>query len=81
MNKKKRNKIIAMIDPEPKRCFVDGRDCGTWERPEKTGILMNDLLTENVYRYIPRRVPQDYINHSVGCLWAEWAKREIARNM
>lgn len=81
MKRKKREKIIRLLDPEPRRCFPEAEDCGHWESPRRTGILANDILTNNVYRYAPKSRLIDYADHKLGCLWAEWAKREIVRQM
>ena len=58
---------IYDIDPEPIRCHVDGRKCG-YENEEKERVES------------PRRTPEDYLRHELGCMWAFWAMRELARN-
>lgn len=77
----KKKKLIRLLDPEPKVCFVNARDCGNWERPKRTGILEHDILSENIYHYAPKRELINYLEHTPGCLWAQWAMREVARRM
>lgn len=74
----KKKKLIKLIDPEPSSCYP--MKCGYKDRP-KTGNAVVDLIIEPVFFDAPRNAPTDYYRHSVGCLWAEWAKREIARRM
>jgi hypothetical protein len=74
----KRKKIIKWVDPEPKFCYPI--QCGYDHHP-KTGSPVIDLILVPTFVDAPRNRPADYIGHNLGCLWAEWAKREIARNM
>lgn len=78
MKKIKRKKIIKWLDPEPKSCYPTR--CGHEDSP-RTGNAVFDLLAERVFIPESRNSLTDYFKHNVGCLWAEWAKREIARNM
>lgn len=78
MKKINRKKVVKWIDPEPKSCYPTL--CG-YEQRSKTGSAVIDLIIESTFIKAPRNTPTDYRVHNVGCLWAEWAKREIARNM
>lgn len=78
MKKIKRKKIIKWLDPEPKACYPTR--CGHEEIP-RTNHPVIDLLSIRTFIEAPRNVPTDYLRHNVGCLWAEWAKRQIAREM
>lgn len=74
----KKKKIIKLIDPEPKRCYPN--ECG-YEKRERTGNPVYDLIIVPTFVAAPRDNLQDYMRHNVGCLWAQWAMREIARKM
>lgn len=78
MKKIKRKKIIKWVDPEPKFCYPTR--CG-YESREKTGNPVVDLILVPTFIDAPRNHPVDYVKHDMGCFWADWAKREIARNM
>ena len=73
----KKKKIIKLLDPEPKRCYP--KSCG-YEKIEKTNTVI-DVVSMPTFVPAPRNDPQEYLHHDVGCLWAQWAMREIARNM
>lgn len=78
MKKIKRKKIIKWVDPEPKSCYPTR--CG-YEDRAKTGNPVVDLIMVPTFIDAPRNHPTDYFRHNIGCLWAQWAKREIARSM